>query len=768
MRNIGKLCPCEKYHPAGLTCAKENPLNKPDKTYNHMILRSEPVDLSSSDATAAMQSLYHINDMCCPVEETLIIKKLSNISGVLNLEFNLMQRTLRVKHNPSALSDISKVLVSLNIGAKQIDTKTYKIKTVSIPEPKVPWGKLILAGLFAALSEIFELILEWHVVPFGINLDIWKISTYTVIEYIPLFFAVIAILLIGLDTYKKGWVAVRNLNLSINALMSMSVTGAVIIGQYPEAAMVMVLFNLSEIIEAKTLDRTRNAIRNLLSLSPEKAIVLQADGAWVEQDACRITVGSRIRVRPGEHIALDGIIVQGNSSVNQAPITGESMPVEKTVGDVVYAGTINESGSFELKVTAVASNSTFTRIIHSVEEAQSTRAPMQRFIDQFARYYTPVVLIVAILTGTIYPLFLGGIWVEHIYTALVILLIGCPCALVISTPVTIIAGMTTAARYGILVKGGVFLEQGRLLNWIAMDKTGTVTHGKPCQTDFIGLNNVNDRRTISLASSLAKHSDHPVSKAITEDAAKKNVPLLDVYNFTAIPGRGVSGDINGIKWYLGNCCMIEELKKCTLDLKEQISGLEQQGKTVVALIGEKVLGLFVVADTLKNSSIEAVKELKKLGVKTIMLTGDNEHISENIAVQIGVDSFKANLLPEDKLKIITELKNSDKVGMVGDGINDAPALAKADIGFSMAGNGTDIAIETADVALMDDDLRKIPRFIRLSRATYAILIQNIILVLGIKATFFILTFTGLTTMWMAVFADVGTGLLVIANGLRVK
>ncbi|MDR2850519.1 MAG: heavy metal translocating P-type ATPase [Desulfovibrio sp.] len=634
-------------------------------------------------------------------------------------------------------------------------------------EPKISWVKLLIAGIFAAFSEFFELVHEWRATLFGIDLNAWEIGGYAVIEYAPPVLAVMAILLGGLTTYRQGWTAVRTLNLNINALMSVAVTGAVIIGQYPEAAMVMVLFSLSESIESKALGRARNAIRQLLALSPEKATVLQSDGACVEMDIRQVPVGSRARVKPGERVALDGVIIQGQSAINQAPITGESLPVEKSVGDTVYAGTINESGSFEFEVTAAATDSTLARIIHAVEEAQGSRAPMQRFVDRFAKYYTPVVFLTAILTGLIPPLFMGSIWTESIYTALVILVIGCPCALVISTPVSIVSGMAAATRYGILVKGGIFLEQGRLLNWLAVDKTGTITHGKPHQTDFVELGDIGNDSAILLASSIAARSDHPVSKAIAKNAAEHGVTLLDVDEFTAIPGQGVSGVINGQKWHLGNHRMIEELKKCSRGLEDQILRLEQQGKTVVALIGDRVQGLFAVADTLKDSSIEAIRDLKKLGVRTMMLTGDNEHTAKAIAEQVGVDSFKGNLLPEDKLRVIEWLEDTGaRVGMVGDGINDAPALARANVGFAMAGCGTDTAIETADVALMDDDLRKIPRFIRLSKSTYAILVQNISLALGVKTIFLALAFMGHATMWMSVFADVGTSLLVIGNGLR--
>lgn len=744
-------------------------------TVRHGLPSTEPIEaaLKAIDMTPeplngkpGASAVFALGGMDCPTEEKLVRDTLCRLPGVLSVESDLMRRTITVRHEPAALPAVSEALASLNLGAKLLDAQAGE--SDAIPAPAIPWGRLAVAGAFAALSEGFELIHEWQARPFGYDPSAWSIGGYPVLEWLPLLFAVLAIALGGLTTYKKGWLAVSNFNLNINALMSVAVTGAVIIGQYPEAAMVMVLFNLSEAIEAKALDRARNAIKGLLALAPDTATVLGRDGAWTETDIREVAVGSRVRVRPGEKIALDGVIVSGISTVNQAPITGESLPVEKKAGDAVYAGTINESGSFEFEVTALATASTLARIIHAVEEAQGSRAPMQRFVDAFARYYTPAVFLIALGAAIVPPLFMGAEWLASVYTALVILVIGCPCALVISTPVSIVSGMAAATRYGILIKGGMFLEQGRLLKWLALDKTGTITHGKPRQTDFVRVGDREDRGVIALAASLAARSDHPVSKAIAEQAAQSGVSLLPVEGFAAIPGQGVRGVINGGLWHLGNRRMVEELKKDDPALEKEILRLEREGKTVVALVGvEGVEGLFAVADTVKESSLHAMKELKALGVKTVMLTGDNEHTAAAIARQVGVDDFRANLLPEDKLRIVEELeRRGGQVGMVGDGINDAPALAKAHIGFAMAGGGTDTAIETADVALMDDDLRKIPRFIRLSKSTYAILVQNITLALGVKALFFALTFTGHATMWMAVFADVGTALLVVANGLR--
>jgi Cd2+/Zn2+-exporting ATPase len=532
--------------------------------------------------------------------------------------------------------------------------------------------------------------------------------------------------------------------------------------------MVMVLFTVAELIEAKSLDRARHAIRGLLQLTPETATVRQSDGTWKELAAKLIGVGERVRVKPGERIALDGSIVSGSSSVNQAPITGESLPVEKQVGDPVFAGTINTSGSFEYTVSSKADNSTLARIIHAVEEAQGAKAPTQRFVDQFAKVYTPVVFAIALVIAVLPPLLLAGDWISWIYKALVMLVIACPCALVISTPVTIVSGLAAAARHGILVKGGVYLEEGRKLRWLAMDKTGTITQGKPVQTDFFSLNGWEAAEVRSLAASLATRSDHPVSLAVAQAAKRDGIVLQAVDQFAALAGRGVKGVINGKIYYLGNHRLIHEQGRCSDALELQLSALEELGKTVILLTDEQsVHGLFAVADTVKEGSRQAIEELRALGIKTVMLTGDNAHTAQAIAAQVGLTDARGDLLPEDKLKAIEDLiAEGGAVGMVGDGINDAPALARADIGFAMGAAGTGTAIETADVALMDDDLRKLVRFVKLSRDTHALLVQNIVLALGIKAVFLALTLAGMGTMWMAVFADVGASLLVVANGLR--
>lgn len=711
-------------------------------------------DCSSTDATSAArpttqnagaeQVRYRIDNMDCPTEEKLIRSRLDGMAGVVGLDFNLMGRILTVHHQLPSLESLEQALADIGMQAVRTDDKRP-----TAPAPgKTRWWPLGLALLAAGTAEAVYWLQDGN-------------------SWLVMGLSLAAILVGGLSTYRKGWIALRNRNLNINALMSIAVTGAVLIGHWPEAAMVMVLFTLAELIEARSLERARNAIGKLLELAPEQATVQQADGSWREVEATQVSVGSRVRVRPGERIALDGEVVAGRSTVNQAPITGESLPVDKDVGDPVFAGTINESGSFELRVTALASQSTLARIIHAVEAAQARRAPTQRFVDQFARWYTPAVVALAVAVALLPPLFMAGAWLEWIYRALVLLVVACPCALVISTPVSIVSGLAAAARRGILIKGGAYLENGHRLRWLALDKTGTVTHGKPLQTDFIALGEHPPPHIRSLAASLGQRSDHPVSRAIASAAQADGVALREVSSFEALAGMGVRGDIDGVPCHLGNRRLLEELGACSDELSQRIDALETQGKSVVLLLaGSRVQGLFAVADTIRESSRQALAELHQLGIRTLLLSGDNPHVARIIAGQAGIDRAEGNLLPADKVCEIERLSRDGMIGMVGDGINDAPALARADIGFAMGVAGTDVAIETADVALMDDDLRKLPAFVRLSRATRRVLAQNIALALGIKAVFLILTFTGDATLWMAVFADMGASLLVVANGLR--
>lgn len=703
------------------------------------------------------QSIFVISNMDCPTEEALIRKRLGSVAGIGELSFNLMARRLTVMHT---LDDDQAILDALREIGMKTDTgpqcQPGSCSTCEVESPVVSrrtWALMAMSGAAAIAAEIVA----------------WSGASEQSAAVIVL--ALLSIATGGLNTLKKGWIALKNFSLNMNFLMSVAVIGALAIGEWPEAAVVIFLFALAELIETLSLERAKNAIKGLMAMTPEIATVQLDNGEWHDMAAAVVQVGQTVRVRPGERIPLDGMVTAGGSSVNQAPITGESMPVVKAAGDPVFAGTLNERGILEFRVTANKGNTTLDRIIHTVQEAQGQRAPTQRFVDQFALYYTPAVVVFAVLVAVVPPLLFGTAFQPWFYKALVMLVIACPCALVISTPVTIVSGLAAAARLGILIKGGVHLENGRWIKAVALDKTGTLTHGRPVVTDVVPLVDRPKDELLQLAASVDAHSEHPVAAAIVsawQDGGKTERALLPSSSFESITGRGAKAMIDGQLYHVGNHRQCEELGVCGLHVEEVLGRLEKDGKTAVILAtASEPLCIIGVADTVRGHSAEAIRQLHALGVASVMLTGDNQTTASAIALQVGIDDARGNLLPEDKLAVIDELLGRyGKVGMVGDGINDAPALAKSSIGFAMGAAGTDTAIETADVALMDDDLRKVPHFIRLSRDTSSVLWQNISLAIGIKMVFFILALAGQATLWMAVFADMGASLIVVFNGMR--
>lgn len=760
-----------------------------------------------------------IEQMDCPTEERLLRKALEKKPGVTGLRFNLMSRVLSVTHDPAVLDEVMLAIrkigftpelhdgksaaprVAVKIGccghshdtghshgaggrqeahdhahhqhdhadhdhnhdhdsaqAQHAQAQTGNARQTQSAGEVSPnigggilpaWWHLGLGGVLALASEL----VHWFGGP----------------SWLTIICAIAAVALAGTATYRKGLVALRYGDLNINALMSIAVTCALLIGQWPEAAMVMVLFTLSEWIEAKSLDRTRAAVSGLMNLAPE-TVTVQVEGQWQKREVVYVARGSRVRIAPGERIGLDGRIVRGATTVNQAPITGESVPVDKEVGDTVFAGTVNEAGEIEIEVTAAADSTTLARIITQIEEAQAVKAPTQRFVDTFSRYYTPAVVVLAVLLAIIPPLFFGGAWLAWIYQALVVLIIACPCALVISTPVTVVSGLTAAARMGILIKGGVYLEQGHRMRWLALDKTGTITQGQPVQTGMTPLEHERPVEQLrGIAVSLAARSDHPVSRAIAQAPEAAALSVMPVEDFVAVAGRGVQGVIAGERWYLGSAVWARELGVMSAAVGDSVRSAQDSGQSVVLLMNTRtVCMLFTAADKIKDSSIRAIEQLHQLGVRTVMLSGDHQSVVDAIAKTSGVTQAQAQLLPQEKQQVVQQLQKegSAVVGMVGDGMNDAPALAQADIGFAMGAMGSDTAIETADVALMDDNLLKIPAFLKLSRTTRRVLVQNISLALGIKVVFLVMVLAGMGSMWLAVFADVGASLLVVANGLR--
>jgi Cd2+/Zn2+-exporting ATPase len=506
-----------------------------------------------------------------------------------------------------------------------------------------------------------------------------------------------------------------------------------------------------------------------LTLAPEKALVDDGSGKLVETRAAEIPLGSRIRVRPGEKLALDGVVTEGSSAIDQSPITGESVPVQKFAGDQVFAGTLNVSGVLDYEVTVPYGDSALARIVKTVEAAERAKAPVERFVERFARIYTPAVFVLAILAAVLPPLLIGGEWRSWIYRALALLVISCPCALVVSTPVALLSAMASATRRGLLIKGGVHLEEGRRLAVVAMDKTGTLTSGRPSRTDISALGGFEPAEADRLSASLASLSNHPVSKAVVKASAFKDGELAALTGFRDIPGLGIEAELGERKLALGDSRLAKELGALDEALEAAVRRLESEGKTATILVVDgKAAALLATADTIKEDSRRAVSELKALGVRTVMLTGDNELTAAAVAAQVGVDSFRARLMPEEKLAVIEELGSKVKVGMAGDGINDAPALARADVGFSMGAAGTGTAIETADVAIMDDNLAKIPLFIRLSRAVHRVLTGNIVFIMAVKLSFITVTLMGRADMWMAVLADIGVTLIVVANSMRLS
>lgn len=707
-----------------------------------------PVEQQATLPASVGALLLRVPSMDCPTEEGQIRAALESIATIRRLSFDLPGRALEVDAPSAAWPEI--------VGA--INAAGFKTETLSAPvapedtarAQRTELVRLVGALVVALLAELINFIAP--------DTTTWKATGMGV--------AAAAIALAGTSVFRKGLSSLLKGELNINALMSVAVAGAFVIGQWPEAAMVMALYSLAELIEARAVDRARNAISGLLALSPQEAEVLQADGSWATVQAKSVEVGAIVRVRPGERLALDGRVKTGHGAIDQSPVTGESVPVDKGPGDEVFAGTINQNGSLEFEVTAPANDTVLARIIHAVEEAQRKRAPTQRLVDRFAAVYTPAVFVLALAVAVGAPLLFGWAWTAAIYKALVLLVIACPCALVISTPVTVVSGLAAAARRGILIKGGVYLEEARKLKTIAMDKTGTITEGKPKLVAQVVLTDtVPSDMVLRIAHSLAARSDHPVSKAIA--TGLDGEPLV-VERFAAELGRGVQGSIGGHDYVLGNHRWIEDRKQCSTELEARMQEHEVLGRTVTVLANSQgVFALFAVADTAKASSKDAVAELLRMGVASVMLTGDNQATAKAIADQVGITDVRANLLPQDKVDAIKALSASGQaVGMVGDGLNDAPALSTANVSIAMGGAGTDTAMEAADVLIMNDDLRRVPETIRLSKRVYAVLWQNIALALGIKAVFLTLAVFGNATMWMAVFADMGASLLVVFNGLR--
>jgi Cd2+/Zn2+-exporting ATPase len=574
----------------------------------------------------------------------------------------------------------------------------------------------------------------------------------------------------GYTLFTAGLKNLFRFQFDMKTLMTIAIIGAAIIGEWGEGATVVILFAISEALERYSMEKARKSISSLMDIAPKEALI-RRNGHEMMMHVDDIDVGDIMIIKPGQKIAMDGIVESGHSSVNQAAITGESVPAEKHTGDEVFAGTLNTEGVLEVKVTKRVNDTTIAKIIHLVEEAQAERAPSQAFIDTFAKYYTPAIMIIALLVAVIPPLAFGGDWGEWVYQGLAVLVVGCPCALVVSTPVSIVTAIGNAARNGVLIKGGIFLEEAGSLKVIAFDKTGTLTKGEPAVTDMWYADGVEADEMLTKAAALEKLSQHPLASAVLKKAESLPIDQVQVIDFASITGRGVKGTIDGETIYAGSPRLFTDDLKLLLDEKISNTAVKWQdeGKTVIAAgTSQQVLMMFAVADEVRETSREVVQKLHELGIKkTIMLTGDNEGTARSIGKVTGVSDVHAGLMPEDKLNTIKELRQKyGRTAMVGDGVNDAPALATATVGIAMGGAGTDTALETADIALMADDLKKLPFTIRLSRRTMAVIKQNITFSIGIKLLALLLVVPGWLTLWIAIFADMGATLIVTLNSLR--
>ncbi|MBM7700222.1 heavy metal translocating P-type ATPase [Kurthia huakuii] len=575
----------------------------------------------------------------------------------------------------------------------------------------------------------------------------------------------VAIVLTGLKPARSSFYAIQSKSLDMNVLMVSAAIGAMFIGEWAEGALVLFLFTIGEYLQTRAIDKTRKSIHELMDFTPEKAIVKTANG-YEEKLVKDIQIGDIIRVQAGKRVPLDGIVIAGLSTVDQAPITGESTPVAKKEHDTVYGGSINQEGSLEVRVTHTTENSTIARIIQMVEEAQSKKAPSEAFIDKFSKIYTPIVFVLAIAVMVLPPLF-GGDFNDWFYKGIELLVVACPCALVISTPVSIVSAIGNAAKNGVLIKGGAYLEKLAELDTVAFDKTGTLTEGKP-SVSAIEVYNHSEREVLQLAATLESHVTHPIGKAIIEAAKAQGIEQREASNFHTLIGKGLTGVIDGVTYYVGSS---EAFAPQAFDdaMLARMAHYQQSGHTIVFVgTATEIYGLIAVADQIRPTSLKIMTQLAELGItETVMLTGDNAGAAQKIAAEANVTSFKANLLPEHKVAVVEELKAQGRhIAMVGDGINDAPALARADIGIAMGGAGTDTAIETADLVLMADNIEKLPYTIHLSKRALTIIKQNIIFSIVIKLIALALIFPGWLTLWVAVLSDSGAAVLVALNALR--
>ncbi len=700
------------------------------------------------------ESTFKIEGMDCREEVVLLERRFKQLAGLEDFSADVVAQRLHVKYDAAKLTAGAIADAVADTGMRAwLEHEEPIVDGESASRRRQVYVAVSGAALGLGLAVL------WLPVPK------WGIATARPLAT-ALFATAIGFGLLAI--WRRTVSAIKAWSLDINVLMMIAVMGAVALGEYSEAASVIFLFAVAESLEARTLDRARNAIRALMDLTPDEAIVRDAAGEH-RVLANALTPGAIIVVRPGEKIPLDGEVVAGQSSVNQAPITGESLPIDKFAGDTVFAGTINGRGALDVKVTRLRRDTTLARIIHLVERAQAQRAPAQQLVERFARVYTPAVIALAVVLAVVPPIALGGGWHVWVYRSLVLLVVSCPCALVISTPVSIVAALAAAARKGVLIKGGAHLERTGRIRCVAFDKTGTLTRGTPQVVDVLPIDECTSAAVVALAAAVEQRSTHPIAHAILEHAALTRVTAEPALDVSALWGRGARGSVGGARVVLGNHRLFEEMHLCSPAIHERVTALEATGRTTVLVArDERPIGIITVADRPREAGKDAVSMLRDQGVEAVvMLTGDSRSSASVIAGELGVDDIRADLLPEDKVIAVQELRRQyGSVAMVGDGINDAPALATADVGIAMGVAGSDAALETADVALMADELLKIPYTFRLSRRTVRNIRANLAISIAMKAVFLVAAVAGVATLWMAVVADAGASVLVVANALR--
>ena len=682
------------------------------------------------------EQIFLVSGICCADCAKNFESELNDIDTIKSADLNILTGKLKID-GQIELTELRKLGQKENY---QIDY--YNNQVLAVPK-KYYHAKeflvMVLAGTLLLLAIVFEKMQIGGQLSVGLYL--------------------LAIISGGWNNFKKGFYSLQQKKLNMSVLMSVAIIGACIIGQYEEGATVAFLYAISELLENWSTEKARQSIRNLMDLTPAKAIVKRGR-EMVELLVGDVNVGDIILIKPGAKIPLDGSVVSGESAVDEAHISGEALPRDKKVGADVFAGSINTYGFLEVVVNKLAQDSTIAKIINLVENAQSQKSPMQKFIEKFAEIYTPVVMVLAVMVGVIPPLLYDGDYIGWLYRALALLVVACPCALVISTPIAVVSAIAQAAKNGVLIKGGIHLEGLADINAIAFDKTGTITKGEPKVQNVISLSNIGENDILQIAASLESLSEHHLARAITADSKDKQINLENVYNFIAIPGQGVKGVIKGQEYLVGNTKLFN-------NISPEINQLEQQGYSVIIVgTATTILGVITISDYLKDNIKTVIKRFLQKNIAVSMLTGDNSAVATLVATESGIKEFFANLLPEEKMLVIKKMKESKKVAMVGDGINDAPALAIADIGIAMGKKGTAVALETADVVLMKDDIAKLDYVMELSKQTKNIIKQNITFALLIKFFAIISVFPGYLTLWLAILADMGATVIVTLNSLR--